>query len=92
MTGSHQYIEVVMTAHSKVFSTWTRCLLVSVAMAVLGFAWGCGDGVSSQATLDDAAKARVQQAHDSEKKFMDKMEAKAARGKTGRLSKKDLEP
>jgi hypothetical protein len=60
-----------MTAHSKFFSTIARCLLFSVAMAVLGLAWGCGE-VPSQTTLDDGAKARVQEGQDATKKAREK--------------------
>ena len=49
-----------MTANSTCFSTMARCLLLSVAMAVLGLTWGCGE-IPSQATPDEAAKARVQE-------------------------------
>ena len=80
-----------MTAHSKLFSTLARSLLLTGALAVLGLTWGCGE-VPSQATLDDAAKARVQAAHDREKEFMEKMarKAKASGKKGGRLSEADL--
>jgi hypothetical protein len=86
-----------MTARSKRFSAMTRCLVVPVATAVLGVTWGCGGGIPSQATLDDAAKARVQEAQDSEKRLLEKRAAKATkttRGgskKSGRLSQGDLE-
>jgi hypothetical protein len=82
-----------MAAYSKIFSAPTKCLLVSVAMAALGLTWGCG-GVPPQATLDDAAKARVQAAHDREKQFMEKVanKAKASGKKGGRLSAADLQP
>ena len=80
-----------MTAHSKLFSTLARSLLLTGALAVLGLTWGCGE-VPSQATLDDAAKARVQAAHDREKEFMEKMarKTKASGKKGGRLSEADL--
>jgi hypothetical protein len=78
-----------MMARSKVFSTGETGLLVSVAIAALGLTWGCG-GVPSQATLDDAAKARVQAAHDREKQFMEKVMSKTTRRKSGRLSAADL--
>jgi len=75
-----------MTAHGKFFSTITRCLLFSVAMAVLGLTWGCGGEVPSQATLDEAATGRVKEAQDAQKEFMlKKMAAKksARKGATG---------
>jgi hypothetical protein len=75
-----------MTARSKRFSAAARCLVVLVATAVLGVTWGCGGGVPSHATLDDAAKARVQEAQDSQKKFMDKRKATKGSRKTGRPS------
>ena len=77
--------------YSRFLSTMAKCLLASVAMVTLGLTWGCGE-VPSQATLNDAAKARVQAAHDREKQFMEKVarKAKASRGKGGRLSEADL--
>jgi hypothetical protein len=82
-----------MTAHSKFLSTMAKGLLVSVAMAVLGLTWGCGE-VPSQAPMDDAAKARVQEAHNREKQFMEKVarKAKASGRKGARLSEADLRP
>ena len=82
-----------MTAHSKLFSTLARSLLLTGALAALGLTWGCG-GVPSQAPLDDAAKARIQAAHDREKQFMEKVanKAKASGKKGGRLSAADLQP
>jgi len=80
-----------MTSHTKFFSTIARRLLFSVAMAVLGLIWGCGGGVPPQATLDDAAKAQVQEAREVQHKLIEKRAAKAPRGKTGMLSKGDLE-
>jgi hypothetical protein len=91
MTCSLPYLEGFMTASTKLFCTTARCLLVSVAMAVLGFTSGCGGGVAPQATLDDAAKARVQEAREVQHKLIEKRAAKAPRGKSGRLSKGDLE-
>ena len=60
-----------MTTHSKSCSTIARCLLFSVATAFLGLAWGCGE-VPSYATLDDGAKARVDDAQDAMKKAREK--------------------
>jgi hypothetical protein len=80
-----------MTPNSKFLSTVARCLLVSVGMAVLGFTWGCSGEVPPQATLDDAAKARVQEAREVQHKLIEKRAAAAPRGKSGRLSKGDLE-
>jgi hypothetical protein len=80
-----------MTAHSKIRSTMAKGLLVSFAMAVLGLTWGCGE-VPSQAPMDDATKARIQEAHNREKQFMEKMARKAAGKKGGRLSEADLRP
>ena len=79
-----------MTANSKFLSTIGRCLLFSVAMAVFGLTWGCGGGVPPQATLDDAAKAQIQEAHEVQRKLLEKRAAKASKGRTGRLSKGDL--
>jgi hypothetical protein len=79
-----------MTANRKPLSPIARCLLFSVAMAVLGLTWGCGE-VPPQATLDDAAKAQVQEAHDVQRKLREKRAAKATKGKSGRLSKGDLQ-
>jgi hypothetical protein len=58
-----------MRASGKLFSTlgWRPAFLV--AMAVLVLAWGCGGQVTPQAELDDAAKARVQEAKAAAKKF-----------------------
>jgi len=72
-----------MTADSKFFSTIARSLLFSVAMAVLGLAWGCGE-VPSQNVLDAGAEARVQRAKDSMQKFMEKQATKRAASKTGK--------
>ena len=79
-----------MTANRKPLSPIARCLLCSVAMAVLAFTWGCGGGVPPQATLDDAAKAQIQEAHEVQRKLLEKRAAKASKGRTGRLSKGDL--
>jgi hypothetical protein len=64
-----------MTASSRSFFAVARCLLFSATVAVPGFTWGCGGEVPSQATLDDAAKARVQAAQDAQKEFMAKQKA-----------------
>ena len=82
-----------MIAYSRFLSTTANGLLVSVAMVTVGLTCGCGE-VPSQATLDDAAKAQVQAAHDAEKKFMEKVarKAKASGKKGGRLSEADLRP
>jgi hypothetical protein len=82
-----------MMAYSKFLSRMANCLLVSVAMVTAGVTCGCGE-IPSQATLDDAAKAQVQAAHDAEKKFMEKVarKAKAFGKKGGRLSEADLRP
>jgi hypothetical protein len=79
-----------MTANRKPLSPIARCLLFPVAMSVLGLTWGCGE-ISPQATLDDAAKARVQEAHDVQANLRQKRAAKASKGKSGRLSKGDLQ-
>jgi hypothetical protein len=79
-----------MTARSRAFSAMTRCLVCSVGLAALGVTWGCGPGVQSQATLDKAAEARVQEARDFQKKYLEKKAANAPRRTTGRLSKGDL--
>ena len=63
-----------MTARSKFFSALARCCLLSVAMAVLGLAWGCGE-LPSQATPDEGAKARIQKAQEANIKFLEKKEA-----------------
>jgi Fe-S cluster biogenesis protein NfuA len=44
-------------------------------MTVLGFNGGCGGGVQSQATLDEAAEKRVQESKDAMKRFMAKKKA-----------------
>jgi hypothetical protein len=67
-----------MTAPSKFVSTVARCLLFSVAIAVLGLTGGCGEA-PSQATLDDAAKARVQEAQDAMKKVIERQKAAASK-------------
>ena len=46
-----------MRAHSTFFSIMARCLSCSVALAVLGLTWGCGDG--AQSTPDEATKAKI---------------------------------
>ena len=56
-------------ANSKFFLPVARCLLFLVATAVLEFTWGCG-GEPAQTPLDDAAKARVQDLQNAQKKFM----------------------
>jgi hypothetical protein len=75
MACSGLELEVSMPAHSTFFSTMARCLLFSVAMAILGVTSGCGE-LPPQATLDEGAKARVQKAQDAQNKFMAKQEAK----------------
>ena len=63
-----------MTANSKSLSPIARCLLFSVAMAVLDLTWGCGE-MPSQAKLDEGATARVQEAQDSMKQAKQKKKA-----------------
>jgi hypothetical protein len=71
------YPEASMTAHRAVFSTMARCLLFSSVVAVLGLNWGCGGEMPSQATLDEAAEARVQAARDATEKFLAKPSKKS---------------
>ncbi len=80
-----------MTPHSKVISTMATCWWVWVAVAALGLTWGCG-GVPSEVTLDDAAKAKIQDARDAQKKFMEKVASKTTKKRSGRLSDADLQP
>ena len=56
-----------MTQRSQFFRTIVRTLSFSVAMAVLGLTWGCGSGVPSQSTPDEAANARAQAVADRQK-------------------------
>jgi hypothetical protein len=79
-----------MTANNESSSAIARWLFFSIAMAILGLTSGCG-GVPPEATLDDAAKAQVQEAHDVQQKLREKRAAKASKGKSGRLSKGDLQ-
>src|SRR6185437_13896350 len=52
-SGSDSDIEDFMTSGHNPFSDRARCLLLSLAIVILGSAWGCGGGVPSQATLDE---------------------------------------
>ncbi len=80
-----------MRVPTTFFSTIARCLLFSIATADLGLTWGCGGGMTSQATLDDAGKAQIKEANNFQMKLREKRAAKAPKGKSGRLSKADLE-
>jgi hypothetical protein len=66
-----------MTAQGASFSRMARCFLFSLVMAVLGINWGCGGGMPSEATLDEAAEARVQAARDATEKFLAKQNQKS---------------
>jgi hypothetical protein len=73
-----RYREVAMTAHSAFFSSKARYLFFSFGVAVLALNWGCGGGMPSEATLDEAAQERVQAARDATEKFLAKPKQKSA--------------
>lgn len=61
-----------MATHGKFSSGVARCLVFSVALALLGATWGCSSSVPAQAEMDEAAKARVREVHENTKAFMAK--------------------
>ncbi len=61
-----------MMARRTIFSTLTGYCVVAFAAVVLGLAGGCGSEPSAQATLDEAAQARVKEQQDRMKAFMAK--------------------
>jgi hypothetical protein len=75
-----------MTARNQCFSAMTRSLVCSVALMALGVMWGCGGGTASQAALDEAAEARVQEAKNATKKAMEKRQAARGASKGARPS------
>lgn len=56
-----------MAADGKSSSGAARCLSLPIALALLGATWGCSSSVPAQADMDEAAKARVQAAHEATK-------------------------
>jgi hypothetical protein len=61
-----------MLSHAKAMTTIARYVVLSIAMAVLASAWGCGGSVPSQITLDEAGQKRVQDTKDLMRKSMEK--------------------